>query len=136
MKDAWPAGLERRVMASVLRAAERAAYPYDVRQVDLQRHGGRAALVVRIADPIPPLGETDLPFDTGDVILRWPVRMLLEAVAPHLDDLGDVDDFILAIDDEGRSVYELPRGLVAGNAAGSVTEDAVLDGMRITRLAG
>lgn len=123
-------------MASVLHAAERASYPYDVRQVDLQQHGERRAFVVQIADPIPPLGATHLPFDTNDVILRWPVRMLLEAVGPHLDDLADVDTFIVAIADEGPSVYELSAELVRGVAAGTVTEDAVLDRMTITRSAG
>lgn len=123
-------------MASVLRSAERAPYPYDVRQVDIQQDGGRVAFVVQIADPIPPLGATELPFDTHDVILRWPVRMLLEAVTPHLDQLGDVDTFLLAISDEGRSVYELSAELVRECAAGTVTEDAALDGMTITRLAG
>jgi hypothetical protein len=128
-------GLERRLLASVLQAAEQATFPYDVRQADLQTSHGRTAWIVRIADPIPPLGGTDLPFHTYDVVLRWPVRMLLEALTPHVDELGEIDTFLLAISDEGRSVYDVSPEMVRGFAAGSVTEDAVLDGMGISRLA-
>lgn len=127
--------LERRLLLSFLQAAERAAYPYDVRQVDFQtaEHDGTVALVAGMADPIPPLGSTSLPFDTYDVILRWPVRMYLEAVAPHLHELDFVGAFILHVRDEGSSVYEMSPDLLAGHASGSVTEDAVLTSMTITR---
>lgn len=126
--------LEETLTVAWLRAAETTGVPYHVTQTEFQQGDGQLVWVTQLDDPV------DLSLATGaattDVLWTWPLGMYRDAVGPYLDDLDDVDLFILSFRDACQTVYAIEPATMRGWVDGTLSLDQVVAEMDVTGLTG